>query len=304
MKTRNLLFIPLLLTGCSMNESEFSIMVPSGAPAVCFASFLGYSNFEVNSGAASNILAQMVNENVDVAVLPTNAGVQGIVKQNLNYQIAATITFGNLYIASTGLDEDDVMGPDDYVVAFQKGQVPDKILQSVYDLGSAVNYVESAQEAAMCLKKKANPFDENHPVEYVLMAEPALTKLKNSGTSFEIYSSIQDEYKTKYAGQQIFQASIFVRKSLDHDAVVNFLSRVKSYVNVLKDNPKTLDNCKAVNENADRILGIELESAKQSISEDNRLGIGFEYAHEHKSEIDTFLKLWNMSDTNEEIYFK
>ena len=302
MKTKKLFLLPaILLAGCSVDSHEkLSILVPTGAPAVAFASFLNDSKFQVID-EPKNIVAQMVNENVDIAVLPTNLGVQQIAK-GLKYKLASTITFGNLYICSTGLDEDDLMGDDDYIVSFQENAVPDKIFKSVYDVGVDY-YATNAQEAAKCLKLKKDVVN-NKDVEYVLMAEPAISKLESSGTNFSIYANLQSEYKAKYENQQIFQASIFVRDSLSHSQVDPYLGRVKTYVNSLLSNPRLLEKAKQLDENAETTLGIDIAATVSAIEKDNALGIGYEVAINHKTEIDTFLNVFGMSTTNEEIYFK
>ena len=162
MKTKKLFLLPaLLLAGCSTDsQDKLSILVPTGAPSVAFASFLDDSNFKVID-QPNNIVAQMINENVDIAVLPTNLGVQQINK-GLKYKLASTITFGNLFICSTGLDEDGVMGEDDYIVSFQENAVPDKIFHYIYGnkFDNALHYVSSAQEAAVCLKLGKNLSDK------------------------------------------------------------------------------------------------------------------------------------------------
>lgn len=304
MKTKKLFLLPaLLLAGCANTSDEkLSILVPTGAPAVAFASFLGESNFNVSS-EPQVIVAQMVAEKVDIAVLPTNLGVQQI-KKGLHYKLASTITFGNLFIASTGLDDDDVMDESDYIVSFQQNAVPDKIFKSVYSVDAGLHYVSNAQEAAKCLKLKKNQTDNNASVEYVLLAEPALTKLAMSGTEFTTYANLQEEYYNKYDSQKIFQASIFVRDSLEHDRLESYLARVKSYTSSLLSNASLLEKATQLDVNAETTLGIDIAATVGAISNDNRLGIGYENAYEHKGEIDTFLSIFGMPETSEEIYFK
>ena len=303
MKTKKLFLLPaLLLAGCSADsQDKLSILVPTGAPSVAFASFLNDSNFKVID-QPNNIVAQMVNENVDIAVLPTNLGVQQI-KKGLKYKLASTITFGNLFICSTGLDEDGVMGDDDYIVSFQENAVPDKIFKSVYDV--TVDYYQAnAQEAAKCLKLKKDMNNGGVAVDYVLMAEPAVSKLESQGADFSIYANLQEVYKAKYDDQQIFQASIFVRDSLTHEQVDPYLGRVKSYVTSLKTNPSLLEKAKELDEQAETTLGIDIAATVTAIKKDNALGIGYEVAYDHKAEIDTFLNIFGMPETNEEIYYK
>ena len=310
MKTRKLFYLPLILLLASCSEGsnnddakQLSILCPSGAPSVAFTSFLDNPNFKVFS-EAQEIIPHMVNESADVAVLPTNVGVQQISAKGLKYKLAATITFGNLFVASTGLDEDNVMDEGDYIVSFQQNAVPDKIFKSVYNVDAGLHYVASAQEAAVCLKTKKNAADNNAQVEYVLLAEPALTKLANGGAMFTTYANLQQEYRNKYNNQRIFQASIFVHNTLENETVSSFLNDVKANINSILDNPSQLDNVKASHPTMESVLGIDVSAAIASITNANSLGIGYEDAYTHKSEIDTFLNIFGISSTNEEIYFK
>ena len=68
----------------------------------------------------------------DVIVAPTQGGLTQIVKQQAEYKIAATITFGNFYLISTGRDEDNTLNKGDKVCYFQKDDVPGKVFNYVY----------------------------------------------------------------------------------------------------------------------------------------------------------------------------
>ena len=166
-KIKFLLLITLLAVGCNkQNENvshigsgkhNFTIVTPTGAPAIAFYRYAENLNFQTNSDPA-NIIPMMVKEQVDIAVLPTNAGFQTILNKKVNYKCAASITFGNIYIGATGNDDNGVMDSDDYIVSFQQGAVPDKIFHYVYGntLDSNIHYVADASEASKCLKTGKN----------------------------------------------------------------------------------------------------------------------------------------------------
>ena len=142
--------------------SGLKFLVPTGAPAVAMAAFATYEGFETVTDP-STIVPRMANKSADVVVLPTNVGVTALVAKNVEYKLLGTITFGNLFIASTGNDDDGVMDEDDYIVSFQKGAVPDKIFHYIFGntFDEALHYVASAQEAAGCLKTGKNLTDTN-----------------------------------------------------------------------------------------------------------------------------------------------
>lgn len=301
-----LLLLPLLLAGCSEKglepfennvDGSLSIMTPTGAPAVVLSSFINDPKFQP-SNTAPSIIAQMVQEKVDIAVLPTNAGIQQINK-GLNYQIAATITFGNMFIVSNGTDDDGVLDATDNIYLFGKGSVPHKTFQAIYNInvpdekikgnsGDIKNMIELNQEA----------------YEYALIAEPDLTSLQSKGTPITVFANIQNEYKNKFNGQEIFQASVFVKKGLNADTVKSYLDAFKRYSTRLLEHPETLKDVLAKDPTAESTLVININDAIASISNGNRLGVGYKNAFEHKSEIDTFLSVFGLPATNEEIYFK
>ena len=110
----------------SSSESEepitLSIACPSGAPALSLWNMYSQSNVEINA-SANNVIAYLsADSNKDIVIAPTNALV-AVMKKNVPFKIAATITFGNFYIASTGNDDNGKMDKDDYVVLFQQNQI-------------------------------------------------------------------------------------------------------------------------------------------------------------------------------------
>ena len=302
-----LLLLPLLLAGCSEKEVDpdiqmhvdgtLSIMTPTGAPAVVFSAFISDSKYEPSSNPQT-IIAQMVQENVDLAVLPTNAGIQQIVVKGLNYKIASTITFGNLFIVSSGTDDDGVMDASDEVYLFGKGSVPHKIFQFVYGFNVDDDHFKTTSTDIRTM------IEMNDSYEYALIAEPDLSSLLSKGKNINTYANVQTDYKTKYGGQEIFQASIFVKNGLEKSTVDTYLSEIKRYSGLLLDNADLLKKVLESDSNAASVLGIDFDAAISSIKNGNRLGVGFKYAYQHKTEIDTFLSIFGMGATSEEIYYK
>ncbi len=306
-KTWLLLLASLTLTGCSSDEdgkANLRIVTPTGAPAVAFYNYSTSDNFQTNSDP-SNIIPMMLNETVDVAVLPTNAGIQAIVGKKVNYKIVATITFGNIFIGATGNDDDGVMDADDYIVSFQQGAVPDKIFHYVYGntYDNALHYVSNGQEAAKCLKMGKNLAEDGKAVDYVVLAEPALTTVISSTPGRTVYANLQDLYKVKSGNLQIFQASLFVNNKLERDVVDKFLEDLKKDINTGIANPEIIQQGLTANSAAEALYGIKPEQAMAVTANNNGMGLGFAIAKDNKEAIDLFLSLFGIGATNEEIYY-
>ena len=310
MKNRllSLLLITPMMASCSVApyEHNLSIIVPTGAPAVAFYNYASDPLFETNADAATGIIPLMVKGDKDIVVLPTNAGIQAITKKGANYQIAATITFGNLFVCATGHDSDGVMDKDDYIVLFQKGNVPDLMFHYVYGdtLNDGIHYVGAASDASKCLASGIDLTNDNHPVDYVLLAEPAISTVLAQKPERSVYANIQDLYKEKSGGLEMFQASIFVNKDSDKEAVKSFLASIEKDIKDGLNDSSLIKEGLSKAENPSSLFGVNPDIIPSVISKDkNGLGLGYKAAKENKAAIDNFLSIFGLDATNEENYF-
>ena len=316
-KLLSLITVAVLLSGCNKNKpsdeydrSTLSIISPTGAPALAFYNYSTYSNFETNSDPSTGILPLMVTGQKDVVVLPTNAGMQAILNKGANYQIAATITFGNFYLLSLNNDENDTLDENDTILLFQKGNVPDKIFHYVYGnaYDSNIHYVSAVSDAAAAAN--AGSFvdadsGERMVPNYVMLAQPVLQAVlgKNSEKGYRVYDNIQEKYKEKSNNLPLFQASVFIKKTVDNKIAKSFLEALKSDVQTALETPVAITHGLRKIENASEVYGIDPTMAELLTKNGNGMGLGFEYAKENKAAIETFLRIFNIEGVNEEVYF-
>ena len=306
-----MVFIMVVLVGCgktnTVTEStpatiELSVATPSGAPAIAFYSHLMEDNLEVNS-VAQNVVAYLTSSTTkDVVVAPTNAGIQAIVNKGATFKLAAVITFGNFYIVSCGTDSDNTLNEGDKVLAFQETNVAGKLFQYVYgDKGLDVEYLSDLQAVKTKLLTQ-----ESEGYDYVLLAQPVVSAILGQKSNYSVYANVQDDYKAKTGGKSITQASIFVKDGLDKAKVNSFLSMIKNDIESLKNNPSVLID--KTNDVTDEAFAAKISGTKtlikNLITNNNQIGIGFEYAYEYKASIDAFIATLGMSATNEEIYYR
>ena len=107
--------------------ADLKIICPTGAPAVAFYNYAQSEKFETAAP-----IPQFITNNYDVIVAPTHGGIDKLVNANANYKIAATITFGNMYILSTGRDADNTMNKGDHVLYFSENDLPGKVFNYLY----------------------------------------------------------------------------------------------------------------------------------------------------------------------------
>jgi len=305
MKKLNLLLLSVMLVGCKSNNNgykDFRIIVPTGAPAIAMSAFCDFLNFETVTDP-SKILPVMATGQVDIAVLPTNVGITAIHDKSIPYKLLGTITFGNFYIASTGNDEDGVVDANDYIVSFQKGAVPDKIFHYVHEnsLDNALHYVSSAQEAAKCLKLGKNLTDDSRKVDYVVIAEPALTSVMQTSPNVFVYEDLQESYKLKSGGLGIYQASVFVNKTIDKKIInENIEVDLKMSITEMLTSENAVLNYMNKVSNPELLFGVNPEVAQQITIIGNKLGLGYERAEKNIDGINLFLSLFGVGELKNE----
>ena len=309
-----LIITGLALTGCRPSRqlvfctTGLSVVTPTGAPALAFYNYAGLTNFETNSNPA-NITAYMAAESKDFVVLPTNAGVKSIIDNNLPYQLAATITFGNFYLVSLGNDDDDNgLDAGDTILLFQKNNVPDKIFHYVYgnDLNSGIHYVNAVSDAATAaMTGSFSDSDDGltYTPNYVLLAEPVLTNVLSKKQNVSVYADIQAKYKEVSGDKEIYQASVFVRNAVSKEDKDTFLKCLKKDIEAAIADPAKMSEGMNRDTAAAEKFGVAPAMAEAVLKKNNGMGLGFKYARENKEAIETFLSLFNLRDIDEKIYY-
>lgn len=289
------------------DRSSLSILTPTGAPALAFYNYAGNSKFETNAAPAT-ISGQMAAGSKDVIVLPTNAGVKAIVDNKAPYKLAATITFGNFYIASLNNDDNQVMDENDTILLFQKNNVPDKIFHYVYgdQFNNAIHYaadVSAVAQAAISGKYSDPDTGTEYVPNYVMIAEPALTNVMSKKDNVSVYANVQEKYKEKSNNQDLFQASVFIKNDVNNTTGISFLESLRKDIGDAIIDPTKLSAGMNKEASAAEVYGVAPQMAENVLKKNNGMGLGFKYARENKAAVETFLKLFNIEDLNEEIYF-
>lgn len=306
-------------TGASSQESslpasveakstDLKIAAPFGAPSVALFPYLKNSSGNIEGTSGANIgtfFAQ--GSGKDIVIAPTNAGISAIKAKSAPYKLAATVTFGNFFLAATGNDENKTLDPDDYVVAFQQGQVPDKVFRYVYDNLTNVHYIAGqTQTPASTLITGKDQERDDAKVDYVLIPEPALTTALSKQPKASIYANVQEDYAKKTGGKSIMQASIFVHNDAEKGKVSSFLAGVKEGVEAFLASPNVIDCHVEGMSEADQKAAYTATIAdiKTMTAAGNRMGLGYKDAYENRDSVSSFLSLWNMGELDEKVYYR
>lgn len=306
MKKQSVLLISFFLASCNYNHESLKIITPVGAPALAFYTQVENPNFQTNS-TPSNIVAMMNNSSeYDIVVIDTVSGLKAI-ENGAPFKIAATLTHGNFFIAGTGNDDNKTMDKDDVIVLFGQNQTPDLLFKHIYGEGYNLEYVTNIQDASKCLASGKNIISKSE-VDYVFMAQPALYSVLNNKEALTynksyIYSDIQKEYNKKN-DLDIVQASLFVNNNSDRLMVKSFLNELKNGLNDLIKTPEILsDYLNFEDEQISSIYGGNFNASINLLKDNNALGLYYKDAKDNKDNIDEFIKLFGLNETNKETYF-
>ena len=318
-KNMKKIFIPMIsllavasLGGCSQKEdtdySSLKIACPSGAPALALYDMYDGDNVEILTDA-NNVAAYLSEDSdKDIVIAPTNLVVSKVMKAGAPFKLAAVITAGNFFVASTGNDDNNTFDKDDYIVLFQQNGLPDKLFQYVYGKDfTNLHYVNAASDASKCLISGINAGDDKASVDYVLVPQPALTpalvKAKERSSDAKVMYDVQNDYYTKTGDSYLTQASIYVKDTDKEETtkkVNKFLEDTSNKINGILENVDLLDEKLSGLEDTEltSMFGAPNLTVLKKVVKENSLNLCYKDGKEEKGAIDKFLK--NLGFTSEE----
>ena len=316
-----ILSVLLMLCGCGAQKQEetvpettvdpstLTIVTPKGAPVLAFYDQIENANYtRVTADAISALWTG--DQSPDVLVVDLTSGVKAI-ENGAEYKLAAIITFGNFYLASTGHDENETMDEDDKIVLFgNENMLPSRLWHYLYgtDYDASLIYEADAQQAAAALA--SGKASDGSDVDYVFLAQPALFGSLKKNENAKVYADIQEEYKNK-SGQDMIQAAVFIKNSVDEATGNAFLEKLQASIEAAIADPTKVEAGLSVfkDDEATAQYGFNPTVVVNVFKQKNALGVnamglGFKKAIDIKSDIDAFLSIFSINQTSEEIYFK
>lgn len=264
--------VGLGLAACEQEDTpvSFKVMAPIGTPALSQTYMestlptLGeHITYDIDSVVGTDpLVAAFGSGSHDIIYAPTNLGAK-LISTGLDYQFAAAVVWGNLYLASTGYDQfslSDLEGKE--IIAFGQNATPDVVLQTVlegvdFDEMPTITYVDSVSQA------QADIITD--PTKIVLMAEPALSVLglpTKLGDALDVID-LQDEWAALTGTSSYPMAGIFVKSDLDKDAVNAYLEAVEISVEEANAHPSDVAQM-AVDLDYGFPLGVLIEAIPRS----------------------------------------
>lgn len=292
-KTACAALLALSMAGCGAGQNEeVNILAPTGAPALGILGAFGNENVaNVETVSGSDVLQSELakaDSEYDIIVAPSNLGMSLAAKGADDYELAAVITWGNLYLVA---EDDDALNKEGELAAFGEAAVPQLVLQNAIDLDSitpTVTYYNAVSDAqAQLLSGKAS---------VALLAEPAVTatiaKGRESGKELKVIADLQQLYAEKNGTQADAgypQASIFVKKG-ESAQLSSVLDAIETFVNETSGDEAAL---RAQIETAGvDVLGVP--SADVAVNSWDRQNIRYVSAQDARSDLAQFAEIFGI----------
>lgn len=278
------------IAGCSSAsetpKEPVKILAPQGAPALALSGEFGKDNVSVETVEGQDVLVSELAKTdgeYDLIAAPINLGIKSY-KEAGAYELAGVLTWGNLYIVSSGEDWNE---EGKTIAAFGEGAVPGMVFNSLYpELNAEVVWYPSVAEASAAIQAGQN--------DAALLAQPAafgaIASSKDKDQKLEITADLQTEWENAHSSDEkgYPQAALFVKKGTLNN-VQPVIDDIQAFLESADDN--TVEN--AIKEAGIENLGIPSEQA--AIKTWASQNIHYKSAKEAKDDIDKFLSLFNLS---------
>lgn len=248
MKKNLIIMLTLLLTftlsACTPAEAPIKVLVPNGAPALAQTA-IEYgesrketSDFDIELVFGADLLATaFATESHEIIFAPTNLGARLFTAAGASYRLAATVTWGNLFIASKqpldGLESLD----GKKITVFGENATPDIVFRSLlgevtFTEAPQINYVDAVDMAASEL--------ETDPDSIVMLAEPAMSVVEMRTDETLNVIDLQAAWQTYFDQDSYPQAGVFIHKDLSDDIVADYLERLQESIALIYTDLETV----------------------------------------------------------------
>lgn len=242
------LILGIFLTACSTEPKvygEVSVIVPFGTPLLAVGGLIGTEGFDIEAVNDPSLLtAAMVTKEKDIIIAPITAGTASYIKGGSVYKMAGIVTLGNTYIASRTTSAlasvADLEGKA--ITAYGQNNTPDIALKVLLDNAGLfyandeanhivknvdINYQSSVADVVAL-------FNGANAPEYILIAEPFLTKLQ---ANIELnVLNVQEVLSEAGVLDQIFQAAVFINPNGNLEDINNALNKIEANLAALNAN--------------------------------------------------------------------
>ena len=222
-KLLSLILAAMMLLSCvAFAEAPvMKVSSPAGAPGLALATLAVQAPENYTFVAAETISAEFASAQADFIVAPINAGAKLFKMGKSTYQLAAVVSWGNLFVASQkeNFQLEDMNGAK--VTLFAENTINASVARYALEANgitpASIEYLASAANTQALLM--------SDPEAIVLTAEPALTAAKIKNDKITGYS-LNELYKAATGFDGYTQAALFVKA----ETVANHKDAVDAYI--------------------------------------------------------------------------
>lgn len=299
--------VGFLLSACKTQEEVYgdvSVMVPFGTPLIAVGGLIGVEGINVEAVNDPSLLtAAIITQEKDIIIAPITAGTASYIKGGSVYKMAGIVTLGNTYIvsreSSTLTSVNDLEGKT--ITAYGRNNTPDIALKLLLDnanVTAIIDYQNSVGDVVAL-------FNGTTPPEYILVAEPFLTQLKNKNTLNVL--NVERVLQDANVLDNIYQAAIFVNPESVKEDLDHAISLIEQNLNSLNNNPESY--AESVVDKHAYFTNLGIEVLKKSLPSAN---LDFVGAFENKTAIENYYniintyndKLFNNQLPNSDFYYE
>lgn len=227
-KFLSLIMAAMMLLSCvAFAEAPvMKVSSPAGAPGLALATLAVQAPENYTFVAAETISAEFASAQADFIVAPINAGAKLFKMGKSTYQLAAVVSWGNLFVASQkeNFKLEDMNGAT--VTLFGENTINASVVRYALEkngiVPASIEYLGSAANTQGLLLS-----DEN---VIVVTAEPALTAAKMKNNKITAYA-VNDLYKAATGFEGYTQAGLFVKA----ETVANQPEAVDAFLKLVEE---------------------------------------------------------------------
>lgn len=234
---------------------EFNVIAPKGAPSLALLAYADDYNHVTIENNTANVKAAFFLDEYDIIIFDTFTGLKLIQDKGAEFKLARVITNGNLFLVSTGHDENDIIEPSDNILGFGEGLFPDRVFKATHPNLKISNYYNSAANAAVGL---CNGEYEGRAIDYLVMSEPF------------IYNTLNNKSCSTYGKSKVVEniKETFIKFSADRGVEFNGFPQAGVFISNRLDETTDKDKKKKV-DNFFKTIDTELDSLERSGARDS-----------------------------------
>ncbi|MDD4532501.1 MAG: hypothetical protein PHW22_03615 [Bacilli bacterium] len=253
-------------TNVEQEKLSFKAICPKGAPGLALTSYLSTDPEQVELGTPLMTKNAFFSEDYDAIIFDATTANTLIDVKKAKFKLASIITAGNAFVLATGNDDNTTMEEGDSIVSFgNASSVWNRVLQNDFSITN-ISYLGSA---ALAASTAITGINEGESVDYVVVAEPYVTKVLTTNTDVSVKYNLKEEW-AKYSKAQGLndgngftdfpQAGLFISDRLDAATDQTTINNIENFISI-------------INKNADDLIDNDGKNVMAQITKDTDKGL-------------------------------